>query len=652
MLLKLKTVWLIFFISGSIFLGVTLLTLLRSPLDGTAITSSENGNSLSTKINTLVVKEDQQTTNKFQILSKPKKESSNSLPTLIEDLKKQDQIIPKENDKPKQTEPSNTAETTETAETKGVVNICPLSLEEKLNKPSLSKEEYNWCLDQLNPSIGAVVVGKSWGNLKTHQQRTKFEDFHCNSVNSGMNPSCSDAWGDAHINNWRKNLVLNKTCSFANNPTIPNLFKQSKISSTTSNIQCYKNEIEDTYCSFTNFQINFNRFQRKNDQNGKSTRVFEKDFLSIPCNDDAEGTTLKIPGFKLDQLFSTTLSNPKRCDVFIPGTTVLFGHDNIRNLAHTMNDIMNVWLIMWLEGTADQMKDINFLTVDGLKAYHNFDDIVNEFYLYYKKHFKQILRAIEFQQRKQIVCFEKIITQALPARGFVWDHWQQDLPCSFIGPSSLYQRWNLQTREGLGLLPFSLGQGEGKSGSKVPIKSTFEKLTILLIVRSEKENEWGDYRTSRLYINLKEIIHTLNTISQSSSSYSNLPIEIKIQDFKDLPSYEDQIRLLSTVNLLIGMHGAGITHSMSMSLGSDNCCGVIEIIPTGEFSPVRGFANMIRKMNFHYTRIAINRENSRSHGAVVPINELKESIIDMLKKIQTKPACILPTVMKDPYFKR
>jgi hypothetical protein len=33
-------------------------------------------------------------------------------------------------------------------------------------------------------------------------------------------------------------------------------------------------------------------------------------------------------------------------------TVLLYSHDNIRNLAHTLNDLMNVWLMLWLSGSA------------------------------------------------------------------------------------------------------------------------------------------------------------------------------------------------------------------------------------------------------------------------------------------------------------
>ena len=42
--------------------------------------------------------------------------------------------------------------------------------------------------------------------------------------------------------------------------------------------------------------------------------------------------------------------------------------------------------------------------------------------------------------------------QPRPEIAFTRDGWKQDLRCSYMGPSSLYQRWNLNMRKDNGLL--------------------------------------------------------------------------------------------------------------------------------------------------------------------------------------------------------
>ena len=170
-------------------------------------------------------------------------------------------------------------------------------------------------------------------------------------------------------------------------------------------------------------------------------------------------------------LYSNALSNNK-CDIVYNGTLLLFSHDELRNLGHTMNDIMNVWMILWLEGLARHSYEVDMLNFDAIKLGHNFDDQPNDFFLAYRKNFHDILKGVDFANK--VLCVKKLIVQPNPLRFFVWESWFLDLPCSFVGPSTLYQRWNMHVRNSLDLLH----------------TATNERFTIMLIVRKEAENLW------------------------------------------------------------------------------------------------------------------------------------------------------------------
>lgn len=99
--------------------------------------------------------------------------------------------------------------------------------------------------------------------------------------------------------------------------------------------------------------------------------------------------------------------------------------------------------------------------------------------------------------------------------------------------------------------------------------------------------------------------------------------------------------------------------SMYMSIGSKDCCGMIEIYPKGEFTPIRGHGNMARKMGILYDRIDIDSKDSHSQGAKVPVDKL----VAMLKRMlhngkhtdngpDFKGTCVLPSVIKDLYLER
>lgn len=85
---------------------------------------------------------------------------------------------------------------------------------------------------------------------------------------------------------------------------------------------------------------------------------------------------------------------------------------------------------------------------------------------------------------------------------------------------------------------------------------------------------------------------------------------------------------------------------MHMPIGSRYCCGVIEIFPQGEFSQIRGYGNMARRMGHHYERIMLRGGD----GTTVAIPDLLSTVNRVLSKIREQPTCVLPSVLSDPYF--
>ncbi len=72
--------------------------------------------------------------------------------------------------------------------------------------------------------------------------------------------------------------------------------------------------------------------------------------------------------------------------------------------------------------------------------------------------FGRVFKAVDFAnqrtdvQGRSTVCFKRLIFQPIPLILFTWDGWWQEMKCSFVGPSSLFQRWNLQLRSNYNLL--------------------------------------------------------------------------------------------------------------------------------------------------------------------------------------------------------
>lgn len=515
--------------------------------------------------------------------------------------------------------PSKPSPTFESVLHNAALRTCPASVVNALQKPALKQTDIEWCQWATSPTGGGVMVGKSWGTLAKAEDRTRFDSLNCNAVTADHNPSCDDAWGDDFVRKWRSQRNRNVQC---NNPA-------------GSNIECHVSDNKEKFCVLENVMIDFAKAQKINKGTAKvASKKFAQDYMSMDCH---EGTV--EPAFTFPHLLSPSRppSSKAVCDYVVEDTVLLFSHDNIRNMAHTLNDVMNVWLMLWLDGRAGNTSTMPFLTIDALKLYNNFDDLVNQYFTTCEKTFGAILRGADFGQGT--LCLRRVLTQPLPARGFVWDNWHNDLPCSFVGPSSLYQRWNLQVRHSFGLLSSAVRQ---KFASQV--------LKVVLIVRTEEHNDWGSYRTSRLFLNQPEIVATIEQLRMQLHGGRHA-FELVVQDFAKL-SFEHQVQLMAETNILVGMHGAGISQSQYMSIGAERCCGVLEIFPRGEFTPVRGFANMIRKMGLRYSRIDISREDSLTNGAKVPVQELGTKLRELIAGVVREPACVLPQVIDDPYLLR
>ncbi len=68
-----------------------------------------------------------------------------------------------------------------------------------------------------------------------------------------------------------------------------------------------------------------------------------------------------------------------RCDYVVNETVLAYSHDDIHNLGHTMSDLMNVWLMLWLSQHGPHAKSIHFLNIDALRQGHNYHDALSQF---------------------------------------------------------------------------------------------------------------------------------------------------------------------------------------------------------------------------------------------------------------------------------
>lgn len=307
-----------------------------------------------------------------------------------------------------------------------------------------------------------------------------------------------------------------------------------------------------------------------------------------------------------------------------------------------MNDFMQVWAMLWLAGAGATADKITLLNIDALREGHNYQDALYQFGTTYAKAFGSVVKASQFP-KNSTACFKRLIFLPRPYLLFTFDGWWQDMQCSFVGPSSLYQRWNIQTRAAYGLLDAPRGKGS----------DTLHVLLVLRLARTKEEE--GEYKTAcRIFANPEEIAATLRGVLADFSDKEAIQTKLSVVNLADL-TFEEQVRLMNTVSLIIGVHGAGITHAMHAPIGTHLCCGVIEIFPHGEFSAIRGHGNMARRMGHVYDRIDLplndtQRQDRLPPKSYVPPAVLNASVTAMLLSISARPTCVLPSVFSDPYF--
>jgi hypothetical protein len=229
------------------------------------------------------------------------------------------------------------------------------------------------------------------------------------------------------------------------------------------------------------------------------------------------------------------------------------------------------------------------------------------------------------------VCIKHLVFMPRPVVLFTWDGWWTDMECTFVGPSSLFQRWNLHIRNNYGLLNSDMF---GK------VSDTWNILIILRRIGSSRgrKGQSDELYTSRLISNENDVIQAMKTLPN---------VVVNAVDLSKL-SFEAQVALMASTSILVGAHGAGITASMHMPVGTKRCCGVLEFYPPGEFIPIRGHGNMVRRMGLYYDRMDL--PGASQTGMKIDTSQMLDRIRGIIDKIDRQPSCLVPDVLHDPFF--
>eukprot|EP01042_Synura_sphagnicola_P005857 gene5857-7473_t len=137
---------------------------------------------------------------------------------------------------------------------------------------------------------------------------------------------------------------------------------------------------------------------------------------------------------------------------------------------------------------------------------------------------------------------------------------------------------------------------------------------------------------SRTYANLDQILQSLRTMAHQ--------VEILQVDFGDHP-IPRQVALAHSVDIIIGFHGAGMSHMFHMNPERSRCCGVVELFPQPkgcndwnfdvcDFAKRQGYANQARYLGLLYAPFVCSPDSHQSNGSVVDPERLRGTVEDMI----------------------
>jgi len=389
-----------------------------------------------------------------------------------------------------------------------------------------------------------------------------------------------------------------------------------------SQITCGKDAKLSAVCAFENVVVDFGQASIRG-----SSRAFGQGFVRAhgKLRDPSGLGDMMIPGLVVDDSGTRML-----CDEYENRPTFIMSHDDTDNLAHHMNDVTMVWVMGLLAGR--RFNDSLFIHMDGIRrsgpagGLHRLmhiatPDSPSTFNDYYLSWFQQIKKGVDYHKRK--VCFKEIYFQPMPGLGWVWDGWSEVKPCaakiqptnSRPVPSPLFQSFNQHLRH----------SWQQAFGALTPPASG--EIHVLLILRRSSLKKGG---AGRVVANNDQLVTALQGLDLSGSTVPGarqLRVRVTARDFSSI-SFREQMSLVHSAHLLVGMHGAGINQFFNMAIGEPNCCGLIEMFPdkTMGYDGILGNQNMAKFLGLTYARYQVN-----SAGPHSPANVNVRAVVDIVK---------------------
>lgn len=418
-----------------------------------------------------------------------------------------------------------------------------------------------------------------------------------------------------------------------------------------------------------------------------SAKSFASGFLSSTCltppSMDIDQIFAKFDSFFPSFVFSKSNTLGSNCDVNIYKPVLLVSHDCMNNFGHLIQDLMNWWLVGELNDIS--LKDLTIVNIDGLrpgnilsgKGRHILDRLNIDGFGPFREVFEVLFGGVVegastwgpkihkgqgFEESGKIVCFhDKVFSYPMPLKGFLWDKFEVEDPCSNqLQPSYIYRKfvteyinsWILhgdlfKNKKSLQTNILAFVQSVYPQPTAVSAANGYfdasKTIRLLLITRKQVTSSTTQEILARTFVNIDELTSHIKSIIDGKKR-----VELIISDFADM-SFPHQVALANSVDVLIGFHGAGINHMFHMNYTRPRCCGVIEIFPQSvgcqkhhgqvcSYSKRIGHGNHARFLGYKYITVQSPPNSLLATGTevdVVAIGTAISQMIDILDSQRT-----------------
>ena len=224
------------------------------------------------------------------------------------------------------------------------------------------------------------------------------------------------------------------------------------------------------------------------------------------------------------------------------------------------------------------------------------------------------------------VCFKELYILPYPSVPFVWNEWRALSECAGLAPSPLYQSFNLFLRNHW-----------ARTHDLDDVTFSSDRVKILILTRSksngkEKLPEANIKATARIIKNFKSMQDELESIPN---------VQISVHDFSEV-SFDKQLEVVRSSQVIVGMHGAALAHMFHMSIGSKFCCAVVELFPEKKFGyqDIHGYRNIALNLGVKYFRHEEKIGSAEDGGSVLDVNAVRQLVLLAVTAFTKSSSCL------------